>query len=439
MCNPLACSNLKTFTQQQTLEDLLQDLLLSMPQSQQRQSCHASAPKYQDGSLKGLGSTDGLTASQGFGHSWPVTESLGFGGGGLPSTHQTCSASGLLNEDNHTEAACLLAPQVLNCGVGDQEAFHLPHPGFLTGSKHMSVKDAKAEKMFQRDVITQPALTKLLLMKQQQQRQEEMTEASSGLLGLQLREAETLQLHLQERLRTEQQRNAHLAASFQQVCEALKAKLSLMESGSERLSGQLQAVVEKYSRLRKRASSTKRRLLHEVKDKEKVQTSLKEAQKDKQELDAQVSLLCEQKEAAQQERSVFRIKLQVAEQQRGEAVRNKEVLEEELSKFKTDVECLTLQLGRSQRESERLVKSARSRDLERDAGLKTLQELQDTVKSLYARLERSGAEKQAALDEMEALKQEAKLQHNRCAEDLPVQSSISTLNSHLSLYLLSTF
>ncbi|XP_041922080.1 myosin heavy chain, embryonic smooth muscle isoform [Alosa sapidissima] len=311
--------------------------------------------------------------------------------------------------------------------------------------------DVRAQQQQQGDVRAQQREVEVLLQQRDKQtnravqfllmKQQDALEVSSLV---KLREAEGIRL--QEMLRMEQGRSAQLAAGFERVCEVLKSKLSLTESGNESLAGQLRALLEKYARLRKRATAAKRRLQGEVKDKEQIQRRLEETKreleetkreleetkreleetkreleaKQKRELEAkqkreleETKRELEERDAALAELEDSRRKLQRAQEWREGVVREKLALEEEASALRSAVGRLTQQLGKSQRESKRLAKSVRSSDQEREASLKTLGELQDTVRSLHTKLEESGVERQAVMDQAEALKQEAESRHNR--------------------------
>lgn len=377
----MPCGSLNKASSQQTLE-LLQDLLPERPEKGGR--C-TGEPKCPGANANSAGSPGGDVTKQ------SMAEANLQGDCTSSQTPPT-----LRLRDGDYLAACLLAPQGL-CSVGESEEdeMRLSRAGLFSAGKHK----VSLKKPQQRDVDTQQVLK--LLMKQQ-----EVVEAR-GLVKL--REAEKLQL--QQRLRIEQKKSAHLTAGFERICEALQTKLSV--TGSENPTGQLRDLLDKYDRLRKRATSTKSKLLQEVKGREQIQRRLEETQREKEELGTKQRLLHEQKEAALKELSISNGKLQAVEKQRDEVAREKEALEEEALALRSEVGRLTQQLGKTQRESKRLVRSARSRDLEREASLKALQELQEAVKRLYTKLEECSTEKQAVRDEMEALKQEAKLLHNR--------------------------
>ncbi|XP_036429326.1 coiled-coil domain-containing protein 110 [Colossoma macropomum] len=265
--------------------------------------------------------------------------------------------------------------------------------------KQLDFFESLKEKLQQKDLENQQ-IVRLLLKKHQDLRDvKEM---------LKLKEVEA-QL-MAEKLKCEEQKNFEVMKRFNNVCEDMNKKLSIAKNHNESFAKQLKALLEKYERLKKRANTIKEQLLEEHTKKKSSQKTVKKIQKMAEELLMNQTLLEKQKDAATRELNASKKKMEKEQKQHIRIVHR---VEEEKSVIAAEYEALIDELQKTQKENKKLTEAVQSKELGKRRAEENLLESQNVVKQLYAELDESKTQRESMSQQLDAMKKEIKLIHNR--------------------------
>lgn len=262
--------------------------------------------------------------------------------------------------------------------------------------KHLDFFEVVKEQLQQKDLENQH-LVHLLLVKQQ-----ELKEMSKQ------KERET-QL-ITEKLKCEEQKNTEITTRFDHICEDMKKELAEVKSNNKASAKQLKALMEKYERLKTRAIAMKDQLNLELNEKKSCQKSLKKLQQLSQELLTKQKLLEEQRDVAGRDLALCRETLQMMDAEHKKNISINQRLEEEVSAMRSESANLRDHLRKTQEKNKELIQSTRSKESDNE---KNVKEFQDMTEKLNAELEKCRTERDKANQQVETMKYESKLIHNK--------------------------
>ncbi|XP_077053093.1 uncharacterized protein cccdc110 [Siphateles boraxobius] len=265
--------------------------------------------------------------------------------------------------------------------------------------KHLDFFEVVKEQLQQKDLENQH-LVHLLLVKQQELK--DMKEKSKQ------KERET-QL-ITEKLKCEEQKNTEITTRFDQICENMKEELAEAKSNNKTSMKQLKGLMEKYERLKTRAVTMKDQLNLELNEKKSCQKSLKKLQQVSQELLTKQKLLEEQRDVAGRDLALCRETLQLMDAEHKKNISINRRLEEEASAIRSESANLRDHLCKAQEKNKELIQSTRSKESDNE---KSLKEFQDMAEKLKAELEKCRTERDEAHQQVETMKYESKLIHNK--------------------------
>lgn len=263
-------------------------------------------------------------------------------------------------------------------------------------SKHLDFFEVVKEQLQQKDLENQH-LVHLLLVKQQELK--DVKEMSKQ------KEKET-QL-ITEKLKCEEQKNTEITTRFEQTSEDLKKELAEAKSNNKRSMKQLKALMEKYERLKSRANTMKAQLNVELNEKKSCQKSLRKLQQMSQELLNKQKLLEEQRDVADRELALCK-EMMDAEHKKNISIHQR--LKEEISATRSESANLREHLRKAQEKNKEHIQSTRSKESDNE---KNVKEFQEVIEKLNAELENCRTERDKALQEVEAVKYESKVIHNK--------------------------
>lgn len=265
--------------------------------------------------------------------------------------------------------------------------------------KHLDFFEVVKEQLQQKDLENQH-LVHLLLVKQQELK--DMKEKSKQ------KERET-QL-ITEKLKCEEQKNTEITTRFDHTCEDMKEELAEAKSNNKTSMKQLKALMEKYERLKTRAVTMKDQLNQELSEKRSCQKSLKKLQEVSQELLTKQKLLEEQRDVVGRDLASCRETLQLMDAEHKNIISINQRLEEEALATRSESATLRDHLRRAQEKNKELIQSTRSKESDNE---KNVKEFQDMAEKLNAELEKCRTERDKALQQVETVKYESKLIHNK--------------------------
>ncbi len=263
-------------------------------------------------------------------------------------------------------------------------------------SKHLDFFEVVKEQLQQKDLENQH-LVHLLLVKQQELK--DVKETSKQ------KEKET-QL-ITEKLKCEEQKNTEITTRFGKTSEDLKEELAEAKSNIKTSMKQLKALMEKYERLKTRANTMKDRLNVELNEKKSCQKSLRKLQQMSQELLNKQKLLEEQRDVADRELALYK-EMMDAEHKKNISIHQR--LKEEISAMRSESANLREHLRKAQEKNKELIQSTRSKESDNE---KNVKEFQEVIEKLNAELENCKTERDKALQQVEAVKYESKVIHNK--------------------------
>ncbi len=263
-------------------------------------------------------------------------------------------------------------------------------------SKHLDFFEVVKEQLQQKDLENQH-LVHLLLVKQQELK--DVKETSKQ------KEKET-QL-ITEKLKCEEQKNTEITTRFGKTSEDLKEELAEAKSNIKTSMKQLKALMEKYERLKTRANTMKDRLNVELNEKKSCQKSLRKLQQMSQELLNKQKLLEEQRDVADRELALCK-EMMDAEHKKNISIHQR--LKEEISAMRSESANLREHLRKAQEKNKELIQSTRSKESDNE---KNVKEFQEVIEKLNAELENCKTERDKALQQVEAVKYESKVIHNK--------------------------
>ncbi len=266
-------------------------------------------------------------------------------------------------------------------------------------SKHLDFFEVVKEQLQQKDLENQH-LVHLLLVKQQELK--DMKEMSKQ------KEKET-QL-ITEKLKCEEQKNTEISTRFEQTSEDLKKELAEAKNNNKTSMKQLKALMEKYERLKTRANTMKDQLNVELNEKKSCQKSLRKLQQMSQELLTKQKLLEEQRDIADRDLALCKETLQMMDAEHKKNISIHQRLEEEISATRSESANLRQHLRKAQEKNKELTQSTRSKESDNE---KNVKEFQEVIEKLNAELENCKTERDRALQQVEAVKYESKLIHNK--------------------------
>ncbi|KTG04275.1 hypothetical protein cypCar_00039842 [Cyprinus carpio] len=266
-------------------------------------------------------------------------------------------------------------------------------------SKHLDFFEVVKEQLQQKDLENQH-LVHLLLVKRQELK--EMQEMSKQ------KEKET-QL-VTEKLKSEEQKSSEIATRFEQTSEDLKKELAEAKSNNKTSIKQLKALMEKYERLKTRANAMKDQLNVELNEKKSCQKSLRKLQQMSQELLTKQKLLEEQRDVADRDLALCRETLQMMDAEHKKNISIHQRLKEEISATRSESANLREHLRKAQEKNMELIQSTCSKESDNK---KKVKEFQEVTEKLNAELENCKTERDQALQQVEAVKYESKLIHNK--------------------------
>ncbi len=263
-------------------------------------------------------------------------------------------------------------------------------------SKHLDFFEVVKEQLQQKDLENQH-LVHLLLVKQQELK--DVKETSKQ------KEKET-QL-ITEKLKCEEQKNTEITTRFGKTSEDLKKELAEAKSNIKTSMKQLKALMEKYERLKTRANTMKDRLNVELNEKKSCQKSLRKLQRMSQELLNKQKLLEEQRDVADRELALCK-EMMDAEHKKNISIHQR--LKEEISASRSESANLREHLRKAQEKNKELIQSTRSKESDNE---KNVKEFQEVIEKLNAELENCKTERDKALQQVEAVKYDSKVIHNK--------------------------
>lgn len=266
-------------------------------------------------------------------------------------------------------------------------------------SKHLDFFEVVKEQLQQKDLENQH-LVHLLLVKQQELK--DMKEMSKQ------KEKET-QL-ITEKLKCEEQKNTEITTRFEQTSEDLKKELAEAKSNNKTSIKQLKALMEKYERLKTRANTMKDQLNMELNEKKSCQKSLRKLQQMSQELLTKQKLLEEQRDVADRDLALCKETLQMMDAEHKKNISIHQRLKEEISATRSESANLREHLRKAQEKNKELIQSTRSKESDNE---KSVKEFQEVIEKLNAELENCKTERDRALQQVEAVKYESKVIHNK--------------------------
>ncbi|XP_016133531.1 coiled-coil domain-containing protein 110-like [Sinocyclocheilus grahami] len=266
-------------------------------------------------------------------------------------------------------------------------------------SKHLDFFEVVKAQLQQKDLENQQ-LVHLLLVKQQELKDiKEMSKQT---------EKET-QL-ITEKLKCEEQKNTKITTRFEQTSEDLKEELAEAKINNKTTMKQLKALMEKYERLKTRANAMKDQLNVELNEKKSCQKSFKKLQQMSQELLTKQKRLEEQRDAAGRDLALCRETLQMMDAEHKKNISINRRLEEEASAMKSESANLREHLCKAQEKNKEHMQAARSKESDNK---KNVKEFQDTIEKLNAELEKCRTERDKALQQVETMNYESKLNRNK--------------------------
>ncbi|XP_052429342.1 golgin subfamily A member 6-like protein 22 [Carassius gibelio] len=265
--------------------------------------------------------------------------------------------------------------------------------------KHLDFFEVVKEQLQQKDLENQH-LVHLLLVKRQELK--DMKETSKQ------KEKET-QL-ITEKLKCEEQKNTEITTRFEQTSEDLKKELAEAKSNNKTSMKQLKALMEKYERLKTRANTMKDQLSVELSEKKSCQKSLRKLQQMSQELLTKQKLLEEQRDVADRDLALCKETLQMMDAEHKKNISIHQRLEEEISATRSESANLREHLRKAQEKNKELMQAARSKESDNKNNVKEFQEM---IEKLNTELKNCKTERDQALQQVEAVKYESKLIHNK--------------------------
>lgn len=265
--------------------------------------------------------------------------------------------------------------------------------------KHLDFFEVVKEQLQQKDLENQH-LVHLFLVKQQELK--DMKEKS--------KQKERESQLITEKLKCEEQKNTEITTRFDRICEDMKEELAEAKSNNKTSMKQLKALMEKYERLKTRAVTMKDQLNLELDEKKNCQKSLKKLQQVSQELITKQKLLEEQRDVAGRDLALCRETLQLMDAEHKKNISINQRLEEEASAIRSESANLRDHLRQAQEKNKELIQSTRSKESDNE---KNVKEFQDMAEKLNAELEKCRTERDKAHQEVETMKYESKLIHNK--------------------------
>ncbi|KAJ8359631.1 hypothetical protein SKAU_G00161560 [Synaphobranchus kaupii] len=269
------------------------------------------------------------------------------------------------------------------------------------------VNKALEEKLNFKELKLQQAVQLLLMM------QHDLEEVR-GLSDLK----DTEIVLLAEKLKLEGKQYEENAARFDNTCNSLRGKLLASKADNRTFVKQLRQLLEKYERLKKRASAAKKQSYQDRFDKECALKTLKEAKQEREKLNAEQSLLKKKEEAAHKIASELKEKLQSAVNDCKKNVKEKWRLKDEASKMKKEIEHLRDRLQKAHKETLRLAKSMSSIESEKEAAIKQLLESKDQVDILKHKLDEYRVERESTSLQIKEMRCEAKRRREKLREEM---------------------
>ncbi|XP_007240459.3 coiled-coil domain-containing protein 110 [Astyanax mexicanus] len=269
-------------------------------------------------------------------------------------------------------------------------------------SKQLDFLEALKEKLKQKDLENRQIVQLLLIAQQELKDAKKMSKAKEVEARI-----------IVQKLKCEELKNAELAKKLNNACEDMREKLCEAKDNNESFVKQLKALLEKYERLKKRANAIKQQLLEERAKKQSAQKSVKKVQQMAEELLSSQDFLEQQRDAAVKELSDCRRKLQTMEEEHKKHVSIVQRVKGEASAIRSEYLNLREELSKTQEENKKLKDEVQSKDLEKDKAVGDFQECKNVVKKLYAELDESKLQKESIYQELEAMKKEFNLIHNK--------------------------
>ncbi|KAI7806055.1 myosin heavy chain, embryonic smooth muscle isoform [Triplophysa rosa] len=218
-----------------------------------------------------------------------------------------------------------------------------------------------------------------------------------------------------EKLKCEEQKNTKITAKFEHSCEDMRKELSEAKSDNRKLTKQLKALLEKYERLKIRANAVKDQLNVELEEKRSSQKTLKGLHQATQELLTKQKHLEEQRDAVAKDLGLCKETLQMMDEEHKRNLSINRRLEEELSALRTESANLRDHLCKTQEKNKDLIQLARSKEADK---VKNVKESRDAIEKLNAELKKCQTEKDKVHQQVEAIKQESNLIHNKQRVDM---------------------
>ncbi|XP_067277910.1 coiled-coil domain-containing protein 110 [Pseudorasbora parva] len=262
--------------------------------------------------------------------------------------------------------------------------------------KHLDFFEVVKEQLQQKDLENQH-LVHLLLVKQQ-----ELKEISKQ------KERET-QI-LTEKLKCAEHNNTEITTRFDHICENMKEELAEAKTNNKTSMKQLKALMEKYERLKARAITMKDQFNLELNEKRSCQKSLRKLQQVSQELLTKQKLLEEQRDVAGRDLALCRETLQMMDAEHKKNISINQRLEEEVLAMRSESANLRDHLRKAMEKNKELIQATRSKESDNE---KNVKEFQEMTGKLNAELEKCRTEREKAHQQVETMKYESKLIHNK--------------------------
>nr|XP_001340192.2 coiled-coil domain-containing protein 110 [Danio rerio]XP_021336394.1 coiled-coil domain-containing protein 110 [Danio rerio] len=265
--------------------------------------------------------------------------------------------------------------------------------------KHFDFFEVVKEQLQQKDLENQQVVRMFLVKQQELKDMKEMLKRNDKETQL-----------LAEKLKCEEQKKTEVTTRFDHICEDMKKELDEAKSNNKTSMKQLKALMEKYERLKTRAKTLKDQLSEELVEKKNCQKSLKKLQQMSQELLTKQKLLEEQRDVAGRDLALCNETLQMMDAEHKKNISVIQRLEEEVSALRRESANFRDHLRKAQEKNKELIQSSRSRESDHE---KNVKQLQDRIENLNVELEKCQTERDVTHQQMETMKYESKLIHNK--------------------------
>ncbi|KAG5831297.1 coiled-coil domain-containing protein 110 [Anguilla anguilla] len=272
---------------------------------------------------------------------------------------------------------------------------------------HKDVNKVLEEKLKLKELELQQMVQLLLMMQQDLEEVRGQSDLKDTEIAL-----------LAEKLKLEGKQHKENTARFDNTCNSLRGKLLASKADNKTFVKQLRQLLEKYERLKKRASAAKKQSYNDRVDKECAEKTLKDAKQERENLNAEQNLLKKKEETAQRAVSELMEKLRSIENYCEKNVKDRGRLEDEASKMKKEMEHLRNQLQKAQNETLRLVKSMSSIESEKEAAIKQLLESKERVNIMELKLDEYRAERETKSLQIKEMRREAKRSQDKLRAEL---------------------